>query len=86
MKGYDKLTNKQKELFQEAYKVHLSSMDEEGKKILAKENIVEIKWDEQEDRLEVLFIWNDKYIKVGYDNGYWGYYYYILIEKGFEPF
>jgi hypothetical protein len=77
MKGYDKLTSKQKELFKEAYKVHLSGMDEEGEEILAKENIIEIKWDDQEDHLEVLFNWNDQFIKVGYTNAYWGHYYYI---------
>lgn len=74
MKGYDKLTVSQKELFEKTYKAHISTMDEKRRIQHSRDKIIEIKWDSEEERLEVYFKWNHPkkdYLKVYYDNGEW---------------
>jgi hypothetical protein len=49
-------------------------LTESWKQKHARENIIKIKWDNKENRLEVYFKWNHpkkNYLKVYYDNGEW---------------
>ena len=74
MIGYDRLTKSQKEMFEKSYKAHTSEMDDSWKRVHSRENIIDIKWDHQVNRLEVYFKWNHpkrNRMKVYYDNGEW---------------
>lgn len=55
MKGYNKLTEGQKQLFEETHQAHLSIMDSEMRKKHTREQVAEVKWDNEEKCLKVYF-------------------------------
>ncbi|MFD1363177.1 hypothetical protein [Lentibacillus salinarum] len=63
IEGYNVLTDKQKELFDQTYKAHVFMMDPEMRKQHTEEHIKEIRWNENEQCLRVYF-----------DNGEWYHY------------
>lgn len=70
MKGYDKLTDQLKELFNNTYIRHLESMGYGEREKYANQNIKEIKWDNRERCLKVYFK-NGEWYKY-FTNGTWG--------------
>lgn len=64
MKGYDKLTDLQRRVFNQTYLKHLESLGYEKRKIYEMQNIKKIKWDNRE-----------KCIKVYFKNGDWFHYF-----------
>lgn len=68
VKGYDKLTEEQKELFDQTYKAHLSMMGADMRKKHTDEHIKEVKWDEGEKCLKVYFDHGEWY---HYESGKW---------------
>lgn len=53
IKGYAKLTEIQKELFERTYETHLVMMGEGMRKKYGREKLKEIKWDKEENCLKV---------------------------------
>ncbi len=68
MKGYDKLTDQQKRIFNQTHIRHLESMGTEKRKEYAVQSIKEIKWDKAEKCLKIYFNNGDWY---HYSKGEW---------------
>lgn len=70
IKGFQKLTNSQQELFVNTYKKHVATMGNSSKRIYSIENIKQVKWDKRECYLKIYFN-NDEWYHY-YSNGTWG--------------
>lgn len=53
VKGFSKLTEQQKQLFQRVYKNHMAAFGTEKRKKYAVDQLKEIKWDQRENCLKV---------------------------------
>ena len=69
VKGYKKLTEEQKELFERTHQAHLKMMGTEKQKQYSVENLKEIKWDQREKCLKVY--WKGDTDWFHYRNGAW---------------